>query len=320
MSIGVLALRGVSANRMAAFTAAGYSVREGMKAASREAAIRDAGDSVRAVLTNGRNGLTAAEMALLPNLEVICTVGAGYEAVDLAEARRRGIVVANSPGTNATAVADSALMLLLAAVRHLRAADRHVLAGGWQDQWRGDTPIIFGKRVGVIGLGHIGGRIAHRCARGFDMDVGYFTRNVVAGSPYRHFNNLVEMAQWADYLISAAPGGPGTRHLINAEVLAALGPKGYVVNIGRGTVVDTQALMDALRGKRIAGAGLDVLEGEPGLPPMLQELLQFDTVVITPHCAGRAEESQIAATELILANLAAHFSGKPLLTPVAAKG
>lgn len=320
MTIGVLALRGVSASRLAAFTAAGYSVREGMKAASREAAIRDAGDSVRVVLTNGRNGLTAAEMALLPKLEVICTVGAGYEAVDLAAARARGIAVANSPGTNATAVADSAMMLLLASVRHIRAADRHVAAGGWQDQWRADTPIIYGKRLGVIGLGHIGGRIAYRAARGFDMEVGYFTRNAVADAPYRHFSNLVEMAQWADYLICAAPGGAGTRHLINAEVLAALGPKGYVVNIGRGTTVDTQALISALREKRIAGAGLDVLEGEPGLPPMLPELLKFDTVVVTPHCAGRAEESQIAATALILANLNAHFSGKPLLTPVAAKG
>lgn len=316
MSIGVLALRGISAERLAAFAAAGYTVREGAKAASREAAIRDAGDGVKVVLTNGRHGLTAAEMALLPKLELICTVGAGFEAVDLAVARSRGIAVANSPGTNATAVADSAMMLLLAAVRHIRAADRHVLAGGWQDQWRADTQILFGKRLGLIGLGHIGGRIAYRAARGFDMDVGYFTRNAVAGSPYRHYGNLLEMSQWADYLVSAAPGGAGTRHLINAEVLAALGPKGYVVNIGRGTVVDTQALIEALRAKRIAGAGLDVLEGEPALPPLLPELLKFDNVVVTPHCAGRAPESQISATELLLANLNAHFAGKPLLTPV----
>lgn len=320
MSIGVLALRGVSAERMAAFTAAGYSVREGAKAVSREAAIGDAGDSVRAVLTNGRGGLTAAEMALLPKLEVICTVGAGYEAVDVAAARSRGIAVANSPGTNATAVADSAMMLLLAAVRHIRAADRHVAAGGWQDQWRVNTQIIFGKRLGMIGLGHIGGRIADRAARGFDMQVGYFTRHAVAGSPYRHYANLIEMAQWADYLVAAAPGGAATRHLINAQVLAALGPQGYVVNVGRGTAVDTQALIEALREKRIAGAGLDVLEGEPSVPPLLPELLKFDNVVVTPHCAARAPESQIAATELILANLNAHFSGKPLLTPVPFKG
>lgn len=316
MAIGVLTLRNFSRERLAAFTAAGYTVREGAKSPSREDAIREAGDSVKAVLTNGRGGLSAAEMDLLPKLEVICTVGAGHEAVDLGAARTRGIVVANCPGTNATAVADSAITLLLAAVRHLRAADRHVHAGLWQDQWRVDTQIIFGKRLGVLGLGHIGGRIARRAARGFDMEVGYFTRNAVAGAPYRHFTSMIEMARWADFLIAATPGGAGTRHLINAEVLAALGPEGYIVNVGRGTVVDTAALRDALRNKRIAGAGLDVLEGEPNLPPVLPELLKFDNVVITPHCAARAPESQTAATNLMLANLNAHFAGKPLVTPV----
>ncbi len=320
MTTGILSLRNISLERLAAFTAAGYRVREGAKSPSREEAIREAGDSVKGVLTNGRGGLSAAEIQLLPKLEIICTVGAGYEAVDLTEAAKRGIAVANSPGTNATGVADSAMALLLAAVRHLRAADRHVHAGLWQDQWRVDTQIIFGKRLGLLGLGHIGGRIAHRAARGFDMEVGYFTRNAVAGAPYRHFSTLIEMAQWADFLIAATPGGAGTRHLINAEVLAALGPQGYVVNVGRGTVVDTAALLAALREKRIAGAGLDVLEGEPSLPPALPELLAMDNVVITPHCAARAPESQIAATELLLANLNAHFAGKPLLTPVRVKG
>ncbi len=316
MTTGILSLRNLSRERLAAFTAAGYAVREGAKAPSREDAIREASESVKGVLTNGRGGLSAAEMELLPKLEIICTVGAGYEAVDLAAAKQRGIAVAHSPGTNATAVADSAITLLLAAVRHLRAADSHVHAGGWQDQWRVDTQIIFGKRLGLLGLGHIGGRIAHRAVRGFDMEVGYFTRNAVADAPYRHFASVIEMARWADFLIAATPGGAGTRHLVNVEVLAALGPKGYVVNVGRGTVVDTAALLDALRDKRIAGAGLDVLEGEPGLPPLLPELLKLDNVVITPHCAAGAPESQTAATELILANLNAHFAGKPLLTPV----
>ncbi len=319
MSIGILALRGGSAERVAALTAAGYAIVEATKYPSREAAVRAAGDSVRAVLTNGRGGLSAAEMGMLPKLELICAVGAGYEAVDVAAARERGIAVTHNPGTNATAVADSAMMLLLAAVRHIRAADRHVQGGGWQDQWRVDTQIIFGKRLGLIGLGHIGGRIAARAARGFDMTVGYFTRNAVADVPYRHFTDLAGMAQWADFLVAAAPGGAGTRHLVNAGVLDALGPKGYVVNIGRGTVVDTQALLTALREKRIAGAGLDVLEGEPSVPPLLPELLAFDNVVVTPHCAGRAPESQTSATELIIANLNAHFSGKPLLTPVPLK-
>jgi lactate dehydrogenase-like 2-hydroxyacid dehydrogenase len=319
MATDILAFVRLSAERAAALTAAGYAVREGAKYPSRIDALREAGDSVRAVLTNGRGGLSGAEMEMLPKLEIICAVSAGYEAVDLGEAQKRGIAVTHSPGTNAPAVADQAMMLLLAATRHLRAADRHVHAGGWQEQWRVDTPIIFGKRLGIIGLGNIGGAIAHRAAGGFDMAVGYHNRKAVAGSPYRYFDSLIEMATWADFLIAATPGGAGTRHLINADVLAALGPKGYVVNVGRGTVVDTAALIDALRSKRIAGAGLDVLEGEPAVPPILPELLQFGNVVITPHCGGRAPESQTAATTLLLANLSAHFSGRPLVTPVSCK-
>ena len=314
--IGVLALVALSPERVGALTAAGYVVREGAKGASRLDALRDAGDAVRAVLTNGRGGLSADEMALLPNLEIVCATGAGYEAVDLGAARRRGIAVTNCPDANAPAVADSAMMLLMAATRHLRHADRHVSAGGWTDAWRVDTPTISGKRLGILGLGKIGSRIAHRAARGFDMEVGYHNRAAVAGSPYRYFPSLVALATWADFLVAAAPGGAGTRHLVNADVLAALGPKGYLVNVGRGTVVDTAALIDALRAKRIGGAGLDVLEGEPAVPPVLPELLAFDNVVVTPHVAGRAPESRAASTALLLGNLDAHFAGRPLPSPV----
>lgn len=319
MGIGVLALVRLSPERLAQLTAAGYAVREGTRHADRIDAVREAGDTVRAVLTNGRGGLSGDEMALLPKLEIVCTVGAGYEAVDLDTARSRGIAVANCPDTNASAVADSAMMLLMAATRHLRQADRHVHTGGWQDQWRVDTPTISGKRLGILGLGTIGSKIAHRAARGFDMEIGYHNRKAVTGSSYRYFDSLIELATWADFLICAAPGGAGTRHLVNAEVLTALGPKGYLVNIGRGTVVDTAALIDALQSKRIAGAGLDVVEGEPAVPPILPELLQFENVVVTPHCAGRAPEARTAATALLLANLSAHFAGKPLPSPVSFK-
>jgi lactate dehydrogenase-like 2-hydroxyacid dehydrogenase len=319
MTIGVLALVGVTPDRLAALTAAGYDVCEGKQYANRLDAVSAAADSVRAVLTNGRGGLSGEEMALLPHLEIVCAVGAGYEAVDLETARCRGIAVAHCPDANATAVADAAMMLLLAATRHLLEADRFVRGGGWQDQWRVETPIIAGKRLGMLGLGRIGSRIAQRAAHGFDMEIGYHTRTVVAGAPYRYFANLLELATWADFLIAATPGGAGTRHLINADVLEALGPKGYLVNVGRGTVVDTQALLTALCAKRIAGAGLDVLEGEPGAPPLLPELLQCDDVVVTPHVAGRAPESRRAATALILANLNAHFAGQPLPSPILSK-
>jgi lactate dehydrogenase-like 2-hydroxyacid dehydrogenase len=320
MTIGVLALVGLAPERVAALTAAGYAVREGKKYANRIDAVREAGDTVRAVLTNGRGGLSGDEMEWLPNLEIVCTVGAGYEAVDLDKARARGIAVANCPDTNASAVADSAMMLLMATTRHLLQADRFVRAGGWQEHWRVDTPTISGKRLGILGLGTIGSKIAHRAARGFDMEIGYHNRTAVTGSPYRYFDRLIALATWADFLICAAPGGAGTRHLVNADVLTALGPKGYVVNIGRGTVIDTAALIEALQSKRIAGAGLDVLEGEPSVPPLLPELLGFDNVLVTPHCAGRAPEAHAAATALVLANLHAYFAGKPLPSPVSFPG
>ena len=319
MSIGVLALVRLSPERVAALSDAGYVVREAAKYPSRMDALRDGGNAIRAVLTNGRGGISGEEMAQLPQLELVCTVGAGYEAVDLDTARGRGIAVANCPDTNATAVADSAMMLLMAATRHVLQADRFVRSGGWQESWRIDTPTISGKRLGILGMGTIGGKIANRAARGFDMEVGYHNRKAVSASPYRYFGNLVELAKWADFLVSAAPGGSATRHLINAEVLAALGPRGYVVNIGRGTVIDTAALLDALKSKRIAGAGLDVVEGEPAVPPLLPELLQFENVVITPHVAGRAPESRTAATKLILENLNAFFTGKPLPSAVLPK-
>jgi lactate dehydrogenase-like 2-hydroxyacid dehydrogenase len=319
MGIGVLALVRVPPDRLAALTAAGYAVTEGAKFASRTEAIRHGGDAIRAVLANGRGGLPAGEMEMLPNLELIIATGAGYEAVDMEMAKQRRIAVANCPGANAPAVADQAMMLLLAAARHVRQADRFVAGGGWQDQWKVDTPLVFGKRLGIVGMGRIGGMIAQRAAGGFDMAIGYHNRKPVPGSPHRHFGNLVELASWADFLVAAAPGGAGTKHLVNREVLEALGPRGYLVNVGRGTIVDTAALLDALRANRIGGAGLDVLEGEPAYPPLAKELQQFENVTITPHCAGRAPESRTAATALIIENLNAHFAGQPLPTAVLAR-
>ncbi len=316
MNRGILALVRLSPERLAALTAAGYAVREAAKSSGRWEALRDAGDTVSVVLTNGRGGLSSAEMALLPKLALICAVGAGYESVDLKAAQSRDIAIVNCPDANAPAVADAAIMLLLASVRHLREADHFVRAGGWQDQWRAETPTLGGKRLGLLGLGKIGQRIAQRAARGFDMEIGYHNRKAAADSTYRYFDSLLELARWADFLIAAAPGGAATRHLINADVLTALGPKGHLVNVGRGTLVDTEALVDALQSKRIAGAALDVIEGEPNIPP---QLLQLDNVTLTPHCGGRAPESQTAATAALLANLNAFFSGQPLLSPVSFK-
>jgi lactate dehydrogenase-like 2-hydroxyacid dehydrogenase len=316
MGNDVLALVRVPPDRHAALTQAGYALSELANYPSRSDAVRDGGAAVKAVLTNGRGGLSAEEMALLPNLELICATGAGYEAVDMDAAKQRGITVANCPGTNAAAVADQAMMLLLASTRHLLQADRFVRNGGWQEQWRVDTPRIFGKRLGIVGLGRIGGQIAHRAAGGFDMEIGYHNRKPVADSSYRYFDDVVDLAVWADFLVVAAPGGAGTKHLVNRAVLDALGPNGYLVNVGRGTIVDTAAVLDALRARTLGGVGLDVLEGEPSFPPFALELLQFENATVTPHCAGRAPESRTAATALIIEILNAHFAGKPVPTAV----
>lgn len=316
MTIDVLALVRVPPDRHAALSAAKYTVHEAAKFSNRADAIRVGGQAIRAVLTNGRGGLAADEMALMPNLELICATGAGYEAVDMPAAKARGIAVANCPGTNAAAVADSAMMLLLASTRHLLAADRFVRNGGWQDQWKVETPRVFGKRLGIVGLGRIGGQIAHRAARGFDMEVGYHNRKPVSDIPYRYFETVVDLAAWADFLVVAAPGGAGTKHLVDRAAIDALGPEGYLVNVGRGTIVDTTAVLDALRAKTLGGVGLDVLEGEPSFPTFALELLQFPNATVTPHCAGRAPESRAAATALIIEILNAHFAGKPVPTAV----
>ncbi len=267
--------------------------------------------AIRGVVTNGSTGLIARQMSLLPRLEIICCFGAGYENVDLAAARSRGIPVTHAPGVNNSVVADHALALMLALSRGLVVVDAAVRAGKWKTS-RADRPTIGGRRLGLLGLGGVGTEIARR-ASAFGMTIGYHARHARPDLAWRYFSNPVELARDSDYLIAACPGGPATRHLINAEALDALGPNGYVINIARGSVVDTAALIAALKAKRIAGAGLDVIEGEPDIPV---ELLSLDNVIFTPHMAGRSPEAMRAQFDLLVANLEARFSDKPVLTPV----
>jgi lactate dehydrogenase-like 2-hydroxyacid dehydrogenase len=295
---------------------AGYILHDGARAPQRSESITRAGDRIRGVLTTGTRGITAAEIAALPKLEIVCCMGAGYDGVDLAAARARGIIVTHGPNTNASTVADSAIMLLMAAARRLPQADRAVRAGqGWS--WRTPVPTISGKKLGILGLGRIGSGIARRASGGFEMQIGYHSRRPVEGVTYAYFATPVELAEWADFLVVATPGGAETRHLVNKDILAALGPAGYLVNIGRGSVVDTAALIHALKEKTIAGAALDVVEGEPNVPA---DLIALDNVVLTPHYAGRSPEAMAATIALVMQNLDAHFSGQPVPTPVAGMG
>ncbi|MDO4592196.1 MAG: 2-hydroxyacid dehydrogenase [Comamonadaceae bacterium] len=288
-----------------------FAVHYAPSAPERAQAIASMGARFHAVLTVGAVGLTAAEIDAMPQLGWIGSLGAGYENVDVQHAKARGIAVSNGAGTNDHCVADHAFGLVIAAVRGLVRLDRWTREG----VWRNDIPLppnVSGKRLGILGLGTIGKKIARR-GEAFDMPVGYHNRQPKADVGYAYFDSVLALAQWADVLVVATPGGAGTRHLVNAQVLDALGPQGYVVNIARGSVVDTAALAVALREGRLAGAGLDVYESEP-LPPA--ELLDSDAVVLSPHVAGWSPEAVQATVDLFLANAQRHFAGQPLVTPL----
>jgi lactate dehydrogenase-like 2-hydroxyacid dehydrogenase len=268
-------------------------------------------NEIRAVLTNGVIGFDANSIARLPNLELIGALGAGYENIARDAAQARGIVVVNGAGTNENCVADHAFALLLGVVRQIPALDRACRAGIWRDDLP-FQPNFSGKKLGVIGLGNIGRKVARR-AQGFDIEIGYHNRRPQPDTAYTYFDSVIALAEWADYLVAATPGGASTKHLIDAKVLAALGPHGYVVNVARGSVVDTAALADALERGVIAGAGLDVYEGEPA-PPAL--LTGSEREVLTPHVGGRSPEAVAAAVQMFINNAARHFAGQAVLTPV----
>ncbi len=270
---------------------------------------------VRAIITTGGIGAKKAILDRLPNLQLVCAYGAGYEGVDLAELKRRGIRLTNAQGGNAPCVADMAMALLLAISLRLIPADRLVRDGKWDavppSGWPA-SPGFGGKRLGIVGLGEIGFRIAKR-AQPFDLDIAYHNRTKRGDVGYRYFSDLRTMAEWSDYLIIACPLNDSTRHSVNATVLKALGPSGYLVNIGRGGVIDQPALIAALKAGTIAGAGLDVLDGEPKVPP---ELAALPNVVLTPHIAAMTVRSVDTLNRLVLENLAALFENRALVTPV----
>jgi lactate dehydrogenase-like 2-hydroxyacid dehydrogenase len=278
----------------------------------KDAALREHAGRFRAVLTLGALGFTAAEMDAMPALEIICALGVGHELIDVAAARQRGIVVTNGAGTNHGCVADHAFSLLLAAVRGVMQLDRGVRQGLWRDQLDFYTPNVSGKRLGIIGLGLIGREVARRAA-GFDLEIGYFNRARKDDVPYAYFDSALSLARWCDFLVVATPGGAATKHLVDAAVIDALGATGTLVNIARGSVVDTAALIKALASGSLASAGLDVYEGEPKAP---DDLLALPNVVLTPHIAGRSPEAMQASVDKVIENLQAHFSGRRVLTPV----
>ena len=278
-----------------------------------EATLAEHGARIQAVLTIGSIGLSAAQMQRMPALRLVCALGAGYENIDVAHAQAHGSAVGNGAGTNDDCVADHAMGLLIASVRGLVRLDRATRDGVWRTAMP-LPPNVSHKRLGILGMGAIGAKIAQR-ALGFEMEIGYHNRSQRSELPHRYFGDLLSLAQWADVLLVATPGGPGTRHLVNAQVLDALGPQGHLVNIARGSVVDTAALAAAVREGRLAGAGLDVYESEPAPPA---ELLDLDAVVLTPHVGGWSPEAVQASVDRFIANMRCHLEGRPLVSPVTA--
>jgi lactate dehydrogenase-like 2-hydroxyacid dehydrogenase len=264
-----------------------------------------------ALFCTGSIGVEQELIEGMPKLSLICCKGTGYDALDVSDLKKRGISITHGAGANATSVADQAFALILATVRHLPQLHAAVQEGLWATS-RNLQPIVACKRLGILGYGQIGAEVAKR-AGGFDMPVAYHNRRKRNDIPHAYHASPTELAKWCDILIVSTVGGAGTRHLVDREVLSALGPNGYLVNVARGSVVDTAALIDALNNRSIAGAGLDVVDGEPSVP---EGLLNQPNLVMTPHIGGRSPDAAVITLELVINNLKAHYAGRPLVTPI----
>jgi lactate dehydrogenase-like 2-hydroxyacid dehydrogenase len=276
----------------------------------RAAFVKPIADSVRFASTSAFIGLKADLMQALPKLEIIANFGVGTDSIDVKAATARGIAVTNTPDVLNICVADLAIGLIIACARRIAQGDRHVRAGKWL---QGDLPLggrVSGKRLGILGLGKIGKMIAKRAAA-FDMEISYNGRKQQAVVPYRFYSDLAEMAANVDFLVAICPGGPETRHLVNERVIHALGPKGTLINVSRGSVVQEQALLKALQSGALGAAALDVFEAEPKVPPAFFEL---DNVVLMPHTGSGTIDTRTAMGDLVVANLLAQLHGQKLPT------
>jgi D-3-phosphoglycerate dehydrogenase len=283
-------------------------------AADKAALVRQHAASIRAIATKGEIGADAALMDALPHCEIIACYGVGVDAIDLPAARARGIPVTNTPDVLTEEVADMAIGLLLAAARRIPAGDAWVRTGAWAR--RGAMPLatrVWGKRLGIVGLGRIGSAIARR-AEAFGMPISYSARAPKPGVAYTHYATPAALAPHVDMLVVSAAGGAATRGLVDAAAIAALPAGAIFVNVSRGTVVDEAALLAALRDGHIAAAGLDVFLNEPTIE---EEFLGLPNVVLQPHAASGTVETRQDMGRLMRENLEAKMDGRPLLTPVA---
>ncbi len=269
-------------------------------------------ERIRAVCGSGESKVSAELIAQLPALEIVSIMGVGYDGVDVAACKARNVVVTHTPDVLNDDVADLAIALALNIARRIPQADRYVREGQWP---QGPMPLatkMSGARMGIVGMGRIGQAIAQR-ALAFGMSIAYTARSAKADLPYAFHVTPQALAAASDFLVIITPGGAATKKMIDAAVLQALGPKGFLINVARGSVVDEAALIDALQREVIAGAALDVFENEPNVPEALRAL---DNVVLAPHIGSATQATRQAMADRAFANLQAHFAGKPLPSAV----
>ena len=281
----------------------------------REKALDAWAADVRGIAVAGHLACDAKMLARFPKLEIVANFGVGYDSVDAKWAGQNGIIVTNTPDVLTDEVADTCLGLLLMTVRELPQSERWLRAGKWTGQ--GPYPLthntLRGKKIGIFGLGRIGKAIAKRL-EGFGVSIAYHNRSQAKDVPYTYHDTLVGLAHAVDILISVAPGGPDTYHLINKDVFKALGPQGTFINIGRGSAVDEPALIQALQDGTIYAAGLDVFENEPHVP---DAFLPLERAVLLPHVGSASHHTRNLMGQLVVDNLRSWFAGKGPVTPVA---
>ncbi len=277
-----------------------------------DAVLRERCNDIVAIASVHSVPVSKTLIEALPNLEIISQFAVGTDNIDLAAAKARGIAVTNTPDVLTDDTADTALALLLAVSRRVCEGDIYVRVGKWLN---GPMPLgnsLKGKTAGIVGVGRIGRAIASRC-EAFGMKIAYNGPNKKDDLSYDYVPDVHKLAEISDYLILSCPGGAETRHLVHSGILDALGPKGFLINVSRGSVVKEDDLVAALQEKKIAGAGLDVYANEPNVP---QELVKMDNVVLLPHVGSATVETRGLMGQLVVKNLLAHFNGDPLLTPV----
>lgn len=285
------------------------------KAADQAALIAEIGDRVVGVCHGGHSMHVDAELlSRLPNVKLISNFGVGYDGVDTAAAAARGITVTNTPDVLTEEVADTALGLLIMTVRELPQARDYLMSGRWakEGDYRLTPQSLRDRKLGIIGLGRIGKAIAHR-AEAFGLPISYLGRSKQSGVAYDYYSDAVALAEAVDTLICITPGTAETQDLVNADVLKALGPRGVLINVARGSVVDEPALLAALREGTIAAAGLDVMVGEPQINP---ELMELDNLVLLPHVASGSVYTRNQMGQLVVDNLLRMKDGEPPISPV----